>query len=103
MSISELPQVTWRKSSLSGNGQNCVEIGLWRKSSLSGDGPACVEVTLADSLQAESTPAADLLVLMRDSKDPSGPVLAFISAEWDAFLDSIKGDGFEDLEARHEA
>ncbi|MEU4411188.1 DUF397 domain-containing protein [Streptosporangium sp. NPDC023963] len=100
MSTPELSQVTWRKSSRSGNGQDCVEVGVWHKSSLSGDGPDCVEVALADTSLG---PDVDLLFLVRDSKDPEGPMLAFTSAEWDAFLDRIKGDGFGNLAARHEA
>jgi uncharacterized protein DUF397 len=36
---------TWRKSSHSGNGGNCVEAKLtWQKSSRSGNGGNCVEV-----------------------------------------------------------
>ena len=47
---------------------------VWRKSSRSGTSN-CVEVALCGSS-----------VLVRDSKDPSGPVLAFSSEEWEAFL-----------------
>ncbi|MFF5114705.1 DUF397 domain-containing protein [Streptosporangium sp. NPDC000509] len=93
----------WSKSSLSGAGQNCVEVGVWNKSSLSGSGPDCVEVALAETSQAEPDPNADLLVLVRDSKDPEGPVLAFTSTEWDAFIAGIKSDGFDNLAVRHEA
>lgn len=48
----------------------------WRKSSRSNsNGGACVEVaTLSDR------------VMVRDSKDPRGPVLAVSPAEWRAFL-----------------
>lgn len=36
---------TWRKSSHSGNGGNCVETMItWQKSSRSGNGGNCVEV-----------------------------------------------------------
>jgi hypothetical protein len=55
----------WRKSSYSGGGGNaCVEFGIqWRKSSYSGGDPnECVEI--ACSLGA-----------IRDSKNPTGPVL----------------------------
>lgn len=31
---------------------------------------------------------------MRDSKDPSGPVLAFTLAQWRAFLGGIQTDEF---------
>ncbi|MFG1678179.1 DUF397 domain-containing protein [Micromonospora sp. NPDC049282] len=49
----------------------------WRKSSRSGsNGGACVEV--ADNLPG--------VVGVRDSKDPSGPALAFAPASWRAFV-----------------
>ncbi|OKI65053.1 DUF397 domain-containing protein [Micromonospora sp. CB01531] len=49
----------------------------WRKSTRSsGQGGACVEV--ADNLPG--------LVAVRDSKDPSGPVLAFGPESWRAFV-----------------
>ncbi|MGW0587197.1 DUF397 domain-containing protein [Streptosporangium sp. NPDC002607] len=71
----------------------------WRKSSLSGNGPDCVEVALADTPQAgaETAPDADRLVLVRDSKDPDGPVLSFTPSEWDVFLGMIKGGELADL------
>ncbi|MFY1624431.1 DUF397 domain-containing protein [Micromonospora sp. WMMD723] len=49
----------------------------WRKSTRSnGGGGACVEV--ADELSG--------VVLVRDSKDPGGPVLAFDPYAWRAFV-----------------
>lgn len=52
----------WRKSSYSGaNGGNCVEVA---------DGPGAV--------------------LVRDSKDPYGPRLAFVPAAWEAFAKSVR-------------
>ncbi|MEO3779539.1 DUF397 domain-containing protein [Micromonospora sp. B11E3] len=49
----------------------------WRKSTRSGpDGGNCVEV--ADNLPG--------VVAVRDSKDPSGPVLAFGPDAWHAFV-----------------
>ncbi|WP_410811325.1 DUF397 domain-containing protein [Micromonospora sp. 067-2] len=55
----------------------------WRKSTRSnGSGGACVEV--ADNLPG--------LVAVRDSKDPTGPVLTFAADAWRAFVrsDSIR-------------
>jgi hypothetical protein len=53
----------------------------WRKSLRSGtSGGDCVEV--ADNLPGT--------VAVRDSKDPSGPVLAFDPAAWRSFLDHAK-------------
>jgi len=68
----------WRTSRHSG-GNGCVEVSLpeWRKSSRSESGN-CVEVAFADDQ-----------VLVRDSKDPGGPVLSFSRAEWDAFLGGV--------------
>ncbi|MFD9740687.1 DUF397 domain-containing protein [Umezawaea sp. NPDC059074] len=68
--------LTWRKSSYSTSGQqNCVEMA-WRKSSYSGDPNGdCVEV-------APASPG----VLVRDSKNVTGPVLAFPVVQWRAFL-----------------
>lgn len=70
---SELP---WFKSSHSSDKADaCVEIA-WHKSSYSSnEGGECVEV-------AETTTA----VLVRDSKDKSGPHLSFTPAAWESFL-----------------
>lgn len=56
----------------------------WRKSSYSGGpGSDCVEVAHA---------AGDLLV--RDSKDPAGPVLRFQRGEFAAFLAAVRNGRF---------
>lgn len=61
--------LAWRKASASGNqGGNCVELAPL------GDG-----------------------VALRDSKDPSGPVLHFTRAELAAFLDGAKSGEFDNL------
>jgi Domain of unknown function (DUF397) len=57
---------------------------VWRKSTASGAGN-CVEVAFAD----ES-------VLIRQSRDPSGPVLSVSHVEWIGFLNSMR-DGRLDL------
>lgn len=53
----------------------------WRKSSYSnGSGSgACVEVAQARAV-----------VAVRDSKDPDGPKLTFMAAEWKAFTRRVK-------------
>jgi hypothetical protein len=57
----------------------------FRKSSYSGaDNPACVEVGFAITE-----------ILLRDSKDPYGPVLRFTPAEWRAFLAGVKVGEFD--------
>ncbi|MEO3747471.1 DUF397 domain-containing protein [Plantactinospora sp. B5E13] len=57
-----LADATWRKSTRSNNAGNCVEV--------------------ADNLPG--------LVGLRDSKDPTGPVLAFAPADWSAFVTAVK-------------
>ncbi|MGN9781793.1 DUF397 domain-containing protein [Nonomuraea sp. ZG12] len=63
----ELGMATWRKSTYSGSdGGNCVEIA-----DLSGGRRG-----------------------VRDSKNPTGPVLVFTPGEWDAFIAGVKGGEF---------
>ncbi|MFI9327076.1 DUF397 domain-containing protein [Kitasatospora sp. NPDC052868] len=71
-----MAELAWFKSSYSSNeGADCVEVA-WHKSSYSGnEGTACVEVA--------GTTAA---VLVRDSKDKSGPNLTFTPEGWQAFV-----------------
>nr|BEK68637.1 DUF397 domain-containing protein [Kitasatospora purpeofusca] len=61
-----------------------VDLGTaWRKSSYSGNnGGECIEVALASPSPA--------IVPVRDSKDPSGPVLLFPSAAWSSFLSALR-------------
>ncbi|MFG1879598.1 DUF397 domain-containing protein [Sphaerisporangium sp. NPDC049003] len=62
-----------------------LSVAAWKKSSRSGDsGGNCVEV-------ASNLPGA---VAVRDSKDPTGPVLVFAPGEWSAFLGSVKAGRF---------
>nr|BEK64488.1 hypothetical protein KPHV_17150 [Kitasatospora purpeofusca] len=58
--------VSWRKSSYSQNGGNCVEVA----------------------------PDVPGLVPVRDSKDHSGPALAFPSDAWSAFVAAIQAGEF---------
>jgi hypothetical protein len=71
-------QEVWRKSSYSGGSgtDNCVEVS-WQKSSYSGGSGnnSCVEVAFAGSA-----------VGVRDSKNTSGPALAFSPAAWRGFV-----------------
>ncbi|AXK87425.1 DUF397 domain-containing protein [Nocardia farcinica] len=57
----------------------------WFKSSHSGGNDNCLEVAFLDGG----------MVGVRDSKDPSGGVLVFTPAEWDAFLNGVQGGEFD--------
>ena len=59
-----------------------VNIGF-AKSTLSGGG-GCVEVARMDDT-----------VLVRDSKDRDGPILAFAGREWDAFLARVRAGEYD--------
>ncbi|WP_320066752.1 DUF397 domain-containing protein [Micromonospora sp. RTGN7] len=54
---------------------------VWRKSTRSNNGGNCVEV--ADNLAG--------VVGLRDSKDPTGPLLVFQPDAWAAFVETVKG------------
>ena len=56
--------VTWRKSSYSGgNGGGCIEVGMQPRARH---------------------------VVVRDTKDRTGPVLAFTAPDWQRFTDQLK-------------
>jgi hypothetical protein len=57
----------------------------WRKSTSSANGSTCVEV-------ARNLPG---VVLIRDSKDPEGPVLFFPPDEWQAFTAGVRDGEFD--------
>ncbi|ARX84353.1 MULTISPECIES: DUF397 domain-containing protein [Streptomyces] len=74
----------WFKSSYSGSqGGECLEVALaWTKSSYSGDqGGECLEMAPCPVLD-ESAAA----IHIRDSKNPTGPILHLTPATWTAFL-----------------
>jgi hypothetical protein len=73
----------WTRSEYCYDG-SCVEVAVWKKSSFSSDGPDCVEVAGTDSE-----------ILVRDSKNPTGPVLRFTPSEWDAFVKGAKAGEFD--------
>ncbi len=59
----------------------------WQKSRRSGNAGSCVEV---------ATAGADA-VFMRDSKNPTGPALAFNREEWTAWLLGAKDGEFDGI------
>ncbi|WP_329084643.1 DUF397 domain-containing protein [Streptosporangium sp. NBC_01469] len=62
------PDLTWRKASLSSaEGQNCVEVA--------------------------ALPGGEQAV--RDSKNPSGPVLRFTPGQWNSFIRGVKDGEFD--------
>jgi hypothetical protein len=76
----------WRKSSYSSDMPNCVEVAFldgarWRKSSYSTDMPNCVEVAVAGPM-----------IALRDSKNPTGSVLALPPAAWRVFTTALRAD-----------
>jgi hypothetical protein len=61
-----------------------LQRAVWRKSSYSnGTGGACVEVAASDDERA-----------VRDSKNPTGPVLECTAAEWSAFTAGVRAGDF---------
>ncbi|GHB14872.1 DUF397 domain-containing protein [Streptomyces chryseus] len=78
----DLSAATWHKSSYSdGSGGNCLEVATWRKSTHSGgEGGNCLEVS-------DDHPG---IVPVRDSKNPTGPVLVFPTAAWAVFVTDLQ-------------
>lgn len=62
--------------------ESCLE---WTKAAASGTGN-CIEVS-----------AYQHHVLVRDSKDPHGPIVCFTSARWSDLLIGIRGGDFDRL------
>ncbi|MEV4575913.1 DUF397 domain-containing protein [Nonomuraea jabiensis] len=52
---------------------------VWKKSSKCNGAAACVEVAVEDGL-----------ILLRDSKNPDGPVLKFTPEQWQRFKEDLK-------------
>ena len=65
----EASALTWRKSTRSVGNGNCVEAAKLSNGHL----------------------------LIRDSKDKTGPMLAFTPSEWRAFIDGVKDGEFDSI------
>ena len=75
---------------------NQAGVPAWRRASHCGTGPYCVEVTVTtDTSRWPHKADAEKLYLMRDSKKPDGPVLAFTPEEWEAFTLGVKDGEFD--------
>lgn len=60
------------------------------------DRSSSVEVTVTyDTSVAGHKAGSEKLYLMRDSKNPDGPALAFTPAEWEAFVRGVKDGEFD--------
>jgi hypothetical protein len=57
----------------------------WFKSTRSSAGDNCVEASFADNGD----------VGVRDSKDPTGPILEFTGSEWTAFIAGVREGEFD--------
>ncbi|MGH3772692.1 MAG: DUF397 domain-containing protein, partial [Pseudonocardiaceae bacterium] len=77
MTAPEPDGIVWRTSSYSNPQFACVEVG-WRTSSYTGPHGACVEIA----------PGPDA-VLIRDSKNRTGPALSLPTPAWQAFLTTL--------------
>jgi Domain of unknown function (DUF397) len=58
----------------------------WRKAKSSVGNGACLEVAPVNGM-----------VAIRDSKNPTGPMLTYTPTEWRAFLDGAKQGEFDEL------
>lgn len=89
--------VEWRTSTRSCDSANCVE---FRTSTRSFNAGECVEYATStycldngNCVQVAGCDCVGLphVALVRDSKDPAGPVLAFDAGSWQTAMDGIKG------------
>lgn len=88
----DLSRAVWRKSTrTTQNGGNCVEVAyLWRRSTRSGqNGGSCVEVGFPATAARADT------IGLRDSKDPTGPVLLLAPGHWRTFIAGVHSGQFD--------
>jgi len=73
----------WRKSSLSQQNGNCVEVRFAPPNE-------CVNYTKLSEVRRDG-----VVVQVRDSKDTGGTELSFTLAEWRSFLTGVRGGEFD--------
>lgn len=107
MNSLDVASIAWRKSSHSGaNESNCVELAaVWRKSTHSGgNDSSCVELAAAwrkssysggQESECVEVAGAERVVVVRDSKNVNGPVLAFGRVKWRGLVDAIKAGSYD--------
>jgi Domain of unknown function (DUF397) len=83
----DLASAAWKKSTRSADTFNCVEVA-YSKSKRSADSGLCLEVGRCEC-------GCEPVIYMRDSKNPTGPVLQFDLRAWDAFVGGAKEGEFD--------
>jgi hypothetical protein len=73
--------LVWRKASRCTDA-TCVQVTWWKSSYSTVNG--CIEVRHDQDR-----------ILIRDSKDPQGPVLSFTAEKWRAFTVGVRGGEFD--------
>lgn len=91
----------WRKSSFSTDNGTCIEVADWFKSSHSVGADTCIEAAWIKSSASTGNGACVETqwqpdgILVRDSKNPDGPVLAFVRDQWTTFIEGVKAGEFD--------
>lgn len=112
----------WAKSSRSSDTFNCVEVRFRSASRCDNSGPNCLEVGMPEFVTSSRCDAGGCLevgmpefvtstrcqntscvevgrpegdILVRDSKDKGGPVLAFAPQVWQEFMAAVKAGAFD--------
>src|SRR5690349_10438810 len=77
-------EITMASEVWNGCSAESIDGAVWRKSTLSGNLGNCVEVAMLGGGE----------VAVRNSRHPAGPALVFTPAEWSAFVVGMQRDEF---------
>jgi hypothetical protein len=77
-------EITMAGEPYNGCSAESIDGAVWRKSTLSGNLGNCVEVAVLGGGE----------VAVRNSRHPAGPALVFTPAEWAAFVGGVHRDEF---------